>query len=127
MIADVLLAETIARADGVGPVIDLLSKRGKRLILTLGITRITAQQSIEVSVWGSAGHENWGSRPMATIPHKFYCGIYSVPLNLERHPEIRIVRLQWKMSRWRKEEAQPMCEFYVHAEQPEKRMSIGVA
>jgi hypothetical protein len=48
----------------------------------LGITRITEHQLLEVSVWGSPDGHNWDSRPLAKFPPKFYCGIYSIPLNL---------------------------------------------
>ena len=53
MLPNFLLPESIARSDGKGPEIDLGSKQGKLLVLTLGITRILEQESLEVSVWGS--------------------------------------------------------------------------
>src|ERR1035438_1956820 len=94
MLPNFLLPESIARADGMGPEIDLGSKRGKLLVLTLGITRILEQESLEVSVWGSIDGENWGSRPLATYPPKFYCGIYSILLNLVSRQDVRFVRVQ---------------------------------
>jgi hypothetical protein len=48
-----LSPESIVKGDGVGPKIDLGVTRGKLLVLTLGITRIIEQESLEVSVWGS--------------------------------------------------------------------------
>ncbi len=84
MLPNFLLPEGIARSDGKGPEVDLGSKQGKLLVLTLGITRILEQESLEVSVWGSTDGEDWGARPLATFPPKFYCGIYSILLNLCR-------------------------------------------
>ena len=105
-----------------GPEIDLGSKRGKLLVLTLGITRILEQESLEVSVWGSIDGENWGSRPLATYPPKFYCGIYSILLNLVSRQDVRFVRVQWKMSRWSRQEFTPMCGFYLYSEESGARV-----
>ena len=127
MLRNFLLPEAIARADGIGPEIDLGSKRGKLLVLTLGITRILEQESLEVSVWGSADGETWSARPLAKFPPKFYCGLYSILLNLGSHPETRLVRVQWKMSRWSKRDTLPMFGFYVYAEESGSRVSAAVA
>ena len=125
MLPNFLLPESIARADGMGSEIDLGSKKGKLLVLTLGITRIIEQESLEVSVWGSTDGVNWGSRPVATFPPKFYCGLYSILLNLVSRQEIRFLRVQWKMSRWSKREVTPMFGFYVYTEESGAR--IGAA
>jgi len=125
MLPNFLLPESIARSDGQGPEIDLGSKRGKLLVLTLGITRILEQESLEVSVWGSTDGEHWGSRPLATYPPKFYCGIYSILLNLVSSTEVRYLRVQWKMSRLSKREVTPMFGFYLYAEESGAR--VGAA
>jgi len=127
MLRNFLLPESIARADGTGPEIDLGSKRGKLLVLTLGITRILEQESLEVSVWGSPDGEKWGSKPLAKFPPKFYCGLYSILLNLGSQSEVRFVRVQWTMSRWSKRESMPMFGFYVYAEESGARVSTAVA
>ncbi len=126
MLPNFLLPESIARADGMGPEIELGSQQGKLLVLTLGITRIIEQESLEASVWGSSDGANWGVRPFATFPPKFYCGLYSTLLNLASRPEVRFVRVQWKMSRWSKGET-PMFGFYVYAEESGARVSAAVA
>ena len=127
MLPTLLLPESVARADGTGPEFDLGPKRGRLLVLTLGITRIIEQESLEVSIWGSADGEKWGSLPMATFPPKFYCGIYSILLNLSSRPEIRYVRVSWRMSRWSRADAMPMFGFYVYAEESGSRISAAVA
>ena len=127
MLPNFLLPESIARADGIGPEIDLGSNRGKLLVLTLGINRIIEQESLEISVWGSADGENWGVRPLATFPPKFYCGLYSTLLSLAARPEVRFARVHWKMSRWSRREATPMFGFYVYAEESGSRVSVAVA
>ena len=127
MLRNFLLPESIGRADGAGPEFKLGPHRGKLLVLTLGITRIIEQESLDVSIWGSSDGENWGLRPMAKFPPKFYCGIYSVLLNLAAQPDIAFVRVQWKMSRWSRGETTPMFGFYVYAEESGARISAAVA
>ena len=127
MLRNFLLPESIARADGTGPEIDLGSKRGKLLVLTLGITRILEQESLEVTVWGSPDGESWGPKPLAKFPPKFYCGLYSILLNLGSHKTSDSVRVHWKMSRWSKRENMPMFGFYVYAEESGARVSVAVA
>jgi hypothetical protein len=127
MLPTLLLPESIARADGIGPDLDLGSKRGKLLVLTLGITRIIEQESLEVSILGSPDGERWNAQPIAIFPPKFYCGIYSILLNLASVPEVRFVRVNWKMSRWSRADAMPMFGFYVYAEESGSRISAAVA
>jgi hypothetical protein len=127
MLRNFLLPESIAHADGSGPEIDLGSKRGKLLVLTLGITRILEQESLEVTVCGSADGEKWESLPLVKFPPKFYCGLYSILLNLGSRNDIRFLRVHWKMSRWSKRESMPMFGFYVYAEESGARVSVAVA
>ena len=127
MLPTLLLPESIARADGTGPEIDLGSKRGKLLVLTLGITRIIEQESLEVSIFGSSDGEKWGNRPIATFPPKFYCGIYSILLNLAAQPDVRFLKVQLEDEPLEQGEAVPMFGFYVYAEQSGARISVAVA
>jgi len=127
MLPNFLLPESIARADGIGPDIELGSQANKLLVVTLGIDRIIEQESLEVSVWGSPDGASWGVRPLATFPPKFYCGIYSTLLNMASRPEVEVVRVQWKMSRWTRGDSMPMFGFYVYAEESGARVSAAVA
>jgi hypothetical protein len=117
MLPDFLLPECVAQNDGQGLAIDLGSKRGKLLVLTLGVITVLEQEGLEVSVWGSPDGENWGSKALATYAPKSYCGVYSILLNLVSRLDIQLVRVQWKMKRWSKREVTPMFGFYVYAEE----------
>ena len=62
-----LLPESVAREDGSGAEIALEATRGKPLLLTLGITRIVEQESLEVSRLGLRRiNSEW--RPLQTFP-----------------------------------------------------------
>ena len=97
------------------------------MILTLGITRIIEQESIDISIWGSADGTDWGAKPMVAFPQKFYCGLYSILLNLAANAETRYLRVQWKMTRWGKLGSAPLFAFYVDVEESGSRIHTAVA
>ncbi len=117
MLPSFLIPEAVIREDGEGPVIALGSSQGKLLLLTLGITRIIEQESLEISIWGSSDGESWNARPLSVFPQKFYCGTYQVLLDLNDRPEVRYIRVQWKVSRWGRGASKPLFGFYVFAEE----------
>lgn len=117
-----LLEETIARADGVGPPLEVNRACGQLLVLTLGITRIVEQVSLQVSIWGSPDGRNWGSEPLTAFPQKAYCGLYSRVLNLSASPDIRWLRVEWKMNRRRNPGPAPLFGFFVEAEESGARV-----
>ena len=127
MLPKFLLPECIARADGVGPEIDLGADHAKLLVLTLGINRIIEQEGLVVSIWGSSDRVDWGTKPIVSFPQKYYCGMYSVLLNLVKYPDVRYLRVEWKMNRWSKGDVNPMFGFYVFAEVSGSRVSTAVA
>ena len=110
-----LLPETVARRDGMGPEMVLEKGSTNMLLLTLGITRIIEQESLDVTIWGSTSGGSWSQ--VAAFPQKFYCGTYSLLLNLKQHPDIKEIRAQWKMSRWGRGELVPLFGFYLFAEE----------
>jgi hypothetical protein len=82
---------------------------------------------LEVTVWGSSDGAEWDAKPLAKFPPKFYCGLYSILLNLGSRADVRFLRIQWTMSRWSKRETMPMFGFYVYAEESGARVSVAVA
>jgi hypothetical protein len=120
MLSQFLLPETVARQDGMGA--EMPFER-KTVQLTLGITRIIAQESLEVSVWGSPDGEHW--RPLVAFPQKFYCGTYSIHLDLTAQDDLRYLRAQWKIGRWTQDERAPLFEFYLRADEDRMRLEAG--
>ncbi len=111
-----LLPETVASKDGNGPEFWLGAAKGKTLLLTLGITRIVEQESLDVSIWASPDQAAWGTKALAQFPQKFYCGTYTVVLDLSAHTDAEFIRVQYKMERWGRGDQKPMFGFYVFAE-----------
>ncbi len=111
-----LLPETVAREDGAGAEVALGASKGAPLLVTLGITRILEQESLDVSIRGSADRTTWGAKPLAAFPQKFYCGAYTLVLDLSAHSEVEYLRVEWKMARWGRGELKPLFGFYVAAQ-----------
>jgi hypothetical protein len=65
MIDTVLVAEnTVVSAKGDSPYVDLNSATGRVFLLTLEITKIIEQESLEISIYGSADGTTWGAKPV---------------------------------------------------------------
>ena len=117
MLPSFLIPEAVIREDGAGPEVSLGSSQGKLLRLTLGITRIIEQESLEVSIWGSADNTNWGAKPLLCLPQKFYCGLYRLLLDLGPAPEVQYLRAKWKVNRWGHGEGKPLFGAYLFVEE----------
>jgi hypothetical protein len=113
MLPEFLLPETTIREGGAGPVLTLGDRAGNSLLITLGITRIIEQESLDVSIFGSADGTDWGAKPLAAFPQKFYCGTYQIVLDLAAHPEVTHIRAQWQASRWGKGDPKPLFGAYL--------------
>lgn len=111
-----LLQETTIHEAGTGPESELREHQGQLIVITLGITRIIEQESLEVSIWGSADKTDWGAKPLLAFSQKFYRGTYQMLLDLRSHPEIQSVRVKWAANRWGKGDLKPLFSLYVFAE-----------
>jgi hypothetical protein len=116
MLPNFLLPEQVVRQNGSGPVIDLGQSGNSLLAVTLGINRIIEQESIDVRIVGSADGTTWTDKPRSAFPQKFYCGVYTLLLDLSERPEVRYLRVDWKLNRWGRGEPTPLFGLYVFAE-----------
>lgn len=117
MLQDFILQETTIREAGTGPTVNLGDTRGGLILVTLGITRIIEQESLDVSIWGSADNAEWGAKPLVAFPQKFYCGTYQILLDLRAHPDIRYVRAKYQAQRWGKGDPKPLFGAYLFAQE----------
>ena len=81
--------------------------------MTLEICKIIEQESLDVSVYGSADGTTWSTKSIAAFPQKFYCGEYPLLLDLSAHPDVKFLRLHWDVARWGRGTETPMFEFDV--------------
>jgi hypothetical protein len=122
-----LLPETTVRENGSGPLADIGENHGSCLVLTFGITRIIEQESIDLSIWGSADGAEWGKRPIASFPQKFYCGTYQILLDLTSRPEVRLLQVRWNVNRWGKGDPRPLFGIYVFVQAMQPAMASAGA
>ncbi|MGA7220557.1 MAG: hypothetical protein WBX38_19740 [Candidatus Sulfotelmatobacter sp.] len=114
MIDAILVEEkTVVSAKGDGPAVDVSGAAGRVFLLTLEITQIIEQESLEVGIHGSPDGSAWDAKPITAFPQKFYCGQSPLLLNLTAHPEIKFVRAHWEAARWGRGVETPMFEFGV--------------
>ncbi len=127
MLPEFLVAETTVREAGTGPAMALAEQTGGMLILTLGITRIIEQESIDLSIWGSADGADWGAKPITTFPQKFYCGTYQIILDLTGHPDMQFLRAKWGVNRWGKGDLKPAFTIYLFAQTMQHQLATAGA
>jgi hypothetical protein len=105
--------KTVVSAKGDGPALDVSRAEGRIFLLTLAITDIVEQESLEVSIHGSADGATWDAKPVAAFPQRFYREEIPLLLNLTARPEIKLVRAHWEVGRWGRGSETPMFEFHV--------------
>jgi hypothetical protein len=112
MIDTLLVPEnTVVSAKGDSPALDVSSASSRVFLLTLSIARIIEQESLEVSIHGSADGTTWGAKPAVTFPQKFYSGETPLLLDLTAHLDVKFVRAHWEVARWGRGTETPMFEF----------------
>jgi hypothetical protein len=126
MLPGFLLPEVTIREAGTGQPLDLGDSAGAVLLLTLGITRIIEQQSLDLSVWGSPDGTEWGAKPLVAFPQKFYCGTYQILLDVTQHREVKFLRVKWQAARWGKGDPKPLFGAYVFVQEVKSQvLAIG--
>ena len=115
MLQSVLVPEdTLATGKGDGALVDLSGASERTFLLILTIKNIIEQESLELSIFGSADGVTWATKPIASFPQKFYRGEYSFILDLRAHPDVKFVRARWDVARWGRGMETPMFEFGVN-------------
>ena len=95
-----LLAEnTVITAKGDGPAVDVSAAAHRVFLLTLDITEIIEQESLDVRVFGSADGATWSDKPLAEFPQEFYRGRHPLLLDLTARPEIKFLRAHYEVNR----------------------------
>lgn len=109
--------ETRAETDGVGAQFELGALAGRQLLLVLRIADIIEQESLHVSVWGSADGKDWGPRALFWYPQKFYRGVTPAALDLSRRPEIKFLQARWEVNRWGRGDPRPYFKLTVEVQE----------
>ena len=102
--------KTVITAKGDGASVDLAGAGNRVFLLTLRISKIVEQQSLDLSIWGSADGANWGEKALIAFPQKFYTGEHPLLLDLTSTPDIKFLRAHWEVNRWGRGSEVPMFE-----------------
>ncbi len=113
MIDTFLVPKTVVNAKGDGPSLDLSAASHRVFLVTLQITNIIEQESLDASIYGSADGATWGAKPIASFPQKFYRGQQPLLLDLTQNADVKFVRAHWETNRWGRGTEVPMFEFQL--------------
>ena len=105
--------KTVVTAKGDGTAVDCSGAAGKTLLVTLNITRIVEQESLDVSIWSSTDGTTYSPKPVLAFPQKFYTGEH--PLLMDVPADAKFLRAHWEVNRWGRGSEAPMFEFQVSA------------
>lgn len=105
--------KTTVSTKGDGPPIELSGASNRVFLLTLNITNVVEQESLDVGIFGSNDGASWGPKPLETFPQKFYRAQHPMLLDLTSHPEVKFLRAHWEVNRWGRGDETPMFEFNV--------------
>ena len=109
----VLVAPQTVTAKGDGPAVDVSAATSRVFLVTLSITKIIEQEALGLSIYSSPDGTTWGTKPIAEVPQKFYCGETPLLLDLTAHADVKFVRAHWEVARWGRGTETPMFEFSV--------------
>ena len=104
---------TVVSSKGDGASIDVSGAGNRVFLLSLNITEIIEQESLDVSIFGSADGAAWGAKPLTYFPQKFYLAEHPMLLDLTGHPEVKFLRAHWEVARWGRGTEIPMFKFGV--------------
>lgn len=103
-------AKTIVTAKGDSEPLDVSAAANLVFLLTLSIASVVEQESIEVSLFTSADGTAWETKPIASLPQKFYVGEYPLLADLSAAQNAKFVRAHWEVSRWGRGSTTPHFE-----------------
>jgi len=93
-------------ADGVS--FKISESATRTFLCRLTVTDQIEQESLDVSIWGSADGETWPKRPLLKLPQQFYRGTTKLVLDLSLRPEVKFIRARWDLNRWGRVAPTPM-------------------
>ncbi len=111
---DLVPLNTRVEQNGYGSSLDVSASDTRTFFCVLGISEQIEQESLDVSIWGSADGENWGPQPILKLPQQFYRGETRAVLDISLTPEVKFIRAFWELVRWGRGAPLPMFVFGLH-------------
>ena len=101
---------TVVTAKGDSAAADISGAVHRIFLLTLQIKEVIEQESLDVSILGSADGNSWAPKALLTFPQKFYRGQHPLLLDLSSQPEVKFLRAHWEVNRWGRGSETPRFE-----------------
>jgi hypothetical protein len=97
---DLIPHDTRLEANGEGAAFDISASATRTFLCRLSITDQIEQESLDVSIWGSADGETWTKKPLLKLPQQFYRGTTKMVFDLSLRLETKFIRARWELNRW---------------------------
>jgi len=125
---------TKMESNGEGSSFDISTSATRTFLCLLSVADQLEQESLDVSIFGSADAATWTPKPLLKLPQQFYRGHTKMVLDLSHRPEIKFIRAKWELNRWGRGAPLPMFVAGLELseipamsrETPRKNASIGV-
>lgn len=101
-------AGTKLESNGAGQSLDISASETRTFLCCLTVSDQIEQESLDVSIWGSADGQDFGKRPLLKMPQLFYCGSTKMVLDISLRTEIRFLQAKWELNRWGRVSPAPM-------------------
>ena len=111
---DLVPAGTRVETNGEGAKVDVSGSATRTFLCTMFISEQIEQESIDVSIFGSADGENWPGKPILKLPQRFYRGETRAVLDLSLRPEVKFIRAHWDLNRWGRVAPERLFVFGLH-------------
>ncbi|MBZ5643527.1 MAG: hypothetical protein LAO19_12265 [Acidobacteriia bacterium] len=111
---DLIPQATLVQENGHAEAVDIRSSDTRTFYCVMMIRDQIEQESVDVSIWGSADGENWGTHPILKLPQQFYKGETRAVLDLTLVPAVNFVRAAWDVNRWGRVAPLPMFVLGLH-------------
>lgn len=101
-------AGTKLETNGDGEPLNVSASETRTFFCRLTVTDQIEQESLDVSIWGSADGRDFGKKPLLKLPQQFYRGTTKMVLDISLRPEVTFLRAKWELNRWGRVSPIPM-------------------
>ncbi len=91
---------TVITSNGDSSPVEVGAAEHRVFLVTLSVTSVVEQESIELSIFASPDGTTWETKPLASLPQKFYVGEYPLLVDLSQRADVRFLRAHWELGRW---------------------------
>jgi hypothetical protein len=109
--------DTAIETRGQGTAFELGALAGKQVLIVLRINEVMEQESLDISLWGSADGQDWGAKPLFSFAQKFYPGTAPAAVDLRQRAEIKFLQVRWDANRWGRGYPRPYFKFEVEIQE----------